>query len=54
MKTEKVSDGLIFFPYSKSEVFTLWLLSFFTGSYEKTFNSEAYPQGRRLKIFFKN
>jgi hypothetical protein len=54
MITKKVSDGLIFFPYSKREVFVLWLVSFFTGNYEKTFNVEAYPQHRRLKILFKN
>jgi hypothetical protein len=54
MRTEKVSDGLIFFPCQKREVFVLWLLSFFVDNYEKTFNLEAYPQHRRLKILFKN
>lgn len=52
MKTAKVSDGLIFFPHSKGEVFILWLLSFFIGRYEQTYNAEAYPQHRRLKVFF--
>lgn len=51
MKTIRVSDGLIFFPYSKREVFVLWLLSFFVGSYEKTSNIDVYPKSRRLKIY---
>ena len=54
MKTIKVSDGLVFIPYSRREVFALWVLSFFTGGYEKIYNVDDYPQHCRLKVFFKN
>ncbi|MEZ8238680.1 MULTISPECIES: hypothetical protein [Vibrio] len=54
MKIVKVSDGLIFIPHSAPQIFALWLLSFFAKGYEKTYNEEAYPVGRRFKVDFSN
>ncbi len=50
MKIVTVSDGVIFIPESKLAVFVLWQLSFFIGSYERCFNPDAYPMGRRIKF----
>ena len=54
MKIVSVSDGIIFIPKSKIGVFVLWQLSFFIGNFEKTFNLEVYPLGRRLKLLSNN
>lgn len=54
MKIVSVSDGIIFIPKSKIGVFVLWQLSFFVGNFEKTFNPEVYPLGRRLKLLSNN
>jgi len=54
MQIVKVSNGLIFIPKSRVQIMSLWFLSLFIGGYEKTYNEDAYPVGRRLKIDFKS
>lgn len=53
MQVKKLSGRLVFIPKSRIEILSLWFLSQFIGGYEKTYNEEAYPVGRRLKIDFK-
>lgn len=50
MKIVTVSDGLIFIPEDKREVFYLWLLSFSVGDYGVCTNPDSYPMSRRLKL----
>jgi len=50
VKVINVSDGLILSPINRREILSLWFLSFFAGSYEKTIKSDAYPVKRRVKF----
>ena len=50
MKIVTVSDGLIFIPENKTEVFCLWVLSFAVGNYGACTNPDSYPMNRRLKL----
>ncbi|WP_199868146.1 hypothetical protein [Vibrio anguillarum] len=54
MQVKKLSGRLVFIPKSRIEILSIWFLSLFIGGYEKTYNAEAYPVGRRLKIDFKD
>ncbi|HDM8166642.1 TPA: hypothetical protein P0E18_004478 [Vibrio harveyi] len=50
MQVKKLSCRFVFIPKSKIELLPLWFLSHFVGVYEKTYNEESYPMGRRLYI----
>lgn len=52
MKIVRMSGKVVFIPNSKAQVLALWFLSFFTRGYEKTYNPDAYPLGRRLSLEF--